>query len=112
MRGSASSLQRRTDLHTAEQDGRGIFPMERSEGDAAGGKPWPVEGMLCTGKVLCAQRVQLAQIKKARDGVAAGFIFILAIKNLHKCSTLIMGCILLLLLLADINLWWSEQNCN
>lgn len=80
-----------TDFHTAEQDGKGLFPTERSEGDAAGGKPWPAEAVPCTGRVLCGWCSLLRSRQQEMMSLLALF-FILAIKNLHKCSTLIMGC--------------------
>lgn len=46
----------------------------------------------------------------ARDDVTAALFLILPVKNLHKCSTLML--VLLSLLLAVINPWRSEQNCD
>lgn len=46
----------------------------------------------------------------ARDDVTAVLFLILPVKNLHKCSTLML--VLLSLLLAVINPWRSEQNCD
>lgn len=46
----------------------------------------------------------------ARDDVTAVLFLILPVKNLHKCSTLML--VLLSLLLAVINSWRSEQNCD
>lgn len=45
-----------------------------------------------------------------RDDVTAVLFLILPVKNLHKCSTLML--VLLSLLLAVINSWRSEQNCD